>query len=100
MPSAVRSLAIDLCVLLLEERVDPASRRFASSFSNASASADCVGLADAAAARAALAGAGEDAVERVVVVGRDRVELVVVAAGAGDGQAHQCRGSRRRCGRR
>ena len=33
--------------------------------------------------------AGEDAVERVVVVGRDRVELVVVTAGAGDGQAQQ-----------
>ena len=34
----------------------------------------------------------EDAVERVVVVGRDRVELVVVAAGAGDRQAHQAAG--------
>ena len=33
--------------------------------------------------------AGEDAVERVIVVGRDRVELVVVAAGAGDRQAEQ-----------
>ena len=33
--------------------------------------------------------AGEDAVERVVVLGGDRVELVVVAAGAGDRQAEQ-----------
>ena len=33
--------------------------------------------------------AGEDAVERVIVLGRDRVELVVVATGAGDGQAEQ-----------
>ena len=44
--------------------------------------------------------AGEDAVERVVVLGRDRVELVVVAAGASHGQAEECRGSRRRSGRR
>ena len=36
--------------------------------------------------------AGEDAVERVVVVGRDRVELVVVAAGAGDREAEQAAG--------
>ena len=36
--------------------------------------------------------AGEDAVERVIVLGRDRVELVVVAAGAGDGQAEQAAG--------
>ena len=36
--------------------------------------------------------AGEDAVERVVVFGRDRVELVVVAASAGDGQAQQAAG--------
>ena len=36
--------------------------------------------------------AAEDAVERVVVVGRDRVELVVVAAGAGHRQAQQAAG--------
>ena len=36
--------------------------------------------------------AGEDAVERVIILGRDRVELVVVAAGAGDAQAHQAAG--------
>ena len=32
---------------------------------------------------------GEDAVQRVVVGGRDRVELMVVATGAGDGQAQE-----------
>ena len=36
-----------------------------------------------------LVRAGEDAVQRVVVGRRDRVELVVVAAGARDGQPHQ-----------
>jgi hypothetical protein len=35
------------------------------------------------------AGAGEDAGQRVVVVGGDRVELVVVAAGAGDRQPQE-----------
>jgi hypothetical protein len=32
---------------------------------------------------------GEDAVERVIVLDRDRVELVVVAAGARDRQAQE-----------
>ena len=36
-----------------------------------------------------VAGAGEDAVEGVIIPGGDRVELVVVAAGAGQGQAEE-----------
>ena len=39
-------------------------------------------------------GGGEDAVQGVVVGGGDRVELVVVAAGAGDGQAEEALGRR------
>ena len=37
-------------------------------------------------------GTGEHAVERVVVGRRNRIELVIVAAGAGDGQPHQAAG--------
>ena len=47
-----------------------------------------------------LDAAGEDAVERVVVLLRDRVELVIVAAGAGRRSAPAGRASPRRCGRR
>ena len=36
-----------------------------------------------------LAGTGQHAVERVVILGRDRIELMVVASGAGDRQAHE-----------
>ena len=36
-----------------------------------------------------LPGAGHHAVECVIVARRDRVELVIVASGTGDGQAHQ-----------
>ena len=35
---------------------------------------------------------GEDAVERVIVLGRDRVELVVVTAGAGYAQPQEAPG--------
>ena len=41
-----------------------------------------------------IVGAGEHAGQGVVVVRRDRVELVVVAAGAGDGQAEQAAADR------
>ena len=49
------------------------------------------GPAVAASAHGAVIGirAGEDAGERVVVAGRDRVELVVVAPGATDGQTEE-----------
>ncbi len=36
-----------------------------------------------------LGRAGKDAVQRVVIFGRDRIVLGVVTAGAGDGQAHE-----------
>ena len=41
----------------------------------------------------------EDALQRVVVLGRDRIELVVVAAGAGDGESQEAAGEARRRGR-
>src|SRR5437016_2714975 len=36
-----------------------------------------------------LLAAGEDAVQGVIVLGRDWIELVIVAAGAADGKAHE-----------
>ena len=39
-----------------------------------------------------VGGAGEDAAERVVVLGKDWIVLVVVTAGAGDGKAEHAAG--------
>ena len=52
------------------------------------------GLLDLGDRQPFLGGAGEDAIERIVILRRDGVELVVVAAGAADCEAHHAAADR------